>query len=163
VYVITGTFKINGSANVCGGGVAVFSGSTMTSCTQDGAGDGVTFYLSGNNASVFVNGTSNTQMYAPNSGTYEGLLFYQDPTDTHAATINGTDQSLFQGAIYMPSADLTFGGTSNFNNGAAYTVVVTYQFDVAGNTYVNLASNLNGLANGGGPLAGTVTWAHLVE
>jgi hypothetical protein len=161
VYVIDGgTFRINGGANVCGGGTASFSG-TMT-CTQDVAGDGVTFYAT-NNASVQINGTSNTQMYAPNSGTYEGLLFDQDPADTQQATINGTNNSVFQGAIYMPSADLTFGGTSSFNNGAAYTVIVTDQFDVAGNTYVNLASNLNGLANGGGPLAGTVTWAHLVE
>lgn len=162
VYVITGTFKINGGANVCGGGIANFS-VNPTTCTQDAAGDGVTFYLSGTNASLSVNGTSNTQMYAPNSGTYEGLLFYQDPADTNAATINGTNNSLFQGAIYMPSADLTFGGNSSFNNGAAYTVIVTEQFDVSGNTTVNLASNLSGLANGGGPLAGLTKWAHLVE
>ena len=162
VYVVTGTFKINGGANVCGGGIATFTNGSMT-CTQDAAGDGVTFYLSGANASLSINGTSNTQMYAPNSGTYEGLLFYQDPADTQQATINGTNNSLFQGAIYMPSADLTFGGNSTFNNGAAYTVIVTDQFNVSGNTNVNLASNLSGLANGGGPLAGIIKWATLVE
>jgi hypothetical protein len=161
VYVIDGgTFKINGGANVCGGGTASFSG-TMT-CTQDAAGDGVTFYTT-NNASVQINGTSNTQMYAPNSGTYEGLLFDQDPADTQPATINGTDNSFFQGAIYMPSADLDFSGTANFNNGAAYTVIVVDQVLVSGGAYVNLASNYSGLTNGGGPLAGLTAWAQLVE
>ena len=161
-YVITGTFKINGGANVCAGGNATFLPSGSMTCTQDAQGDGVTFFLAGANASLSVNGTSNTVMYAPNSGTYEGLLFYQDPTNSNAATINGTDQSNFQGAIYMPAADLTFGGTSNFNNQALYTVIVTNQFDVAGNTNVNLASNMSGLASGG-PLTGLVKWATLVE
>jgi len=161
VYVIDGgTLKINGGANVCGGGTASFSG-TMT-CTQDAAGDGVTFYTT-NNASVQINGLSNTQMYAPNSGTYEGLLFYQDPADTQQATINGTDNSLFQGAIYMPSADLDFSGTASFNNGAAYTIIVVDQVLVSGGAYVNLASNYSGLTNGGGPLAGLTKWATLVE
>src|SRR5262249_39607339 len=77
-YEFTGAFRINGGASVCGGGTGVFSGSTMTSCTYS---SGVTFYLTGN-GSLSVNGTSNTQMFAPNSGTYQGLLFYQDPLDT---------------------------------------------------------------------------------
>jgi len=161
VYDITGTFKINGGANVCGGGVANFSG-TMT-CTQDAAGDGVTFRLDGASSSLQINGLSNTQMYAPNSGTYEALLFYQDAINTNQATINGTDNSLFQGAIYMPSADLDFSGTASFNNGAAYTVIVSDQLLVSGGAYVNLASNYSGLTNGGGPLAGVTKWATLVE
>jgi len=159
VYDITGTFKIDGGANVCGGGNATFTGGTMT-CTMGG---GVTFYMDGTGASIQINGTSTTQMYAPNSGTYEGLLFYQDPNDTNVATINGTNNSLFQGAIYMPNAELDFAGDAGFNNGAAYTVVVAEQLDVKGGPYVNLASNFSGLANGGGPLAGITQWAHLVE
>jgi Flp pilus assembly protein TadG len=163
VYVIDGgTFKVNGGANVCGGGIASFSGSVMTSCTQAAGADGVTFYIT-NGASVQINGTSNTQMYAPNLGQYEGLLFYQDPADTQQATINGTDNSLFQGAIYMPTADLDFSGTSSFNNGAAYTVIVTDQLLVSGGAYVNLASNFSGLTNGGGPLTGVTQWPTLVE
>jgi hypothetical protein len=158
-YEVTDTFKVNGTANICGGGTAVFSGSTMTSCTYSG---GVTFDLTGN-GSVNINGTSDTQMYAPNSGTYEGLLFYQDPSDTNPATLNGTSDSLYQGAIYMPTADLNFGGNTNFNNGAAYTVIVVNQLDFSGNPYVNLNSNFSGLAGGGGPLAGVTKWATLVE
>ena len=162
VYDITGTFKINGGSFVCGGGIASFSAGSMT-CTQDAAGDGVTFHMEGANASIQVNGTSTTQMYAPNSGPYEGLLVYQDAVDTHQATINGNDGSLWQGAIYMPSADLDFSGTSSFNNGAAYTVIVVDQLLISGGAYVNLNSNYSGLANNGGPLSGVTQWATLVE
>jgi Putative Flp pilus-assembly TadE/G-like len=157
VYEMTGAFRINGGANVCGGGSATFSGGTMT-CSYAG---GVTFYVTGS-GSVSVNGTSNTQMYAPNSGTYEGLLFYQDPLDTQQATINGTDNSFFQGLIYMPSADLDFSGTADFNNGAAYTVIVADQLLVSGGAYVNLKSDYSSLS-GGGPLVGALKWAILVE
>ena len=102
-------------------------------------------------------------MYAPNSGTYEGLLVYQDAVDTKQATINGNDGSLWQGAIYMPTADLDFSGTSSFNNGAAYTVIVVDQLLISGGAYVNLNSNYSGLANNGGPLSGVTQWATLVE
>jgi hypothetical protein len=162
VYDITGTFKINGGSFVCGGGIATFAPGTMT-CTQDGAGDGVTFHMEGANASIQVNGTSTTQMYAPNSGTYEGLLVYQDAIDTNQGTINGNNGSLWQGAIYMPSADLDFSGTASFNNGAAYTVIVVDQLLISGGAYVNLNSNYSGLANNGGPLSGVTQWATLVE
>jgi hypothetical protein len=162
VYVITGDFRINGGSFTCGGGIATFSGGTMT-CTQDGAGDGVTFYLSGTGSSLTINGGATTQMYAPNSGTYEGLLFYQDPSNTSQATINGNDNSFFQGAVYMPSADVDFSGTATFNTGAKYTMIVSDQVLVSGGAYVNLASDFSGLSGGGGPLAGVTKWARLVE
>jgi len=164
VYVITGAstcsnnveLEINAGSTVCNSTNADCSGMVGSQNA------GVTFYVTGG-ASINVDGTAQVQLAAPNSGTYEGLLFYQDPSDTTAATLSGTSNSLYQGAIYMPTADLTFGGNTNFNNGAAYTVSVVDQLSFAGNPDVNLKSNLTGLANGGGPLAGTVKWATLVE
>jgi len=164
MYVITGAstcsnnveFQINAGSTVCSSTNADCSGMVASQNA------GVTFYLTGS-ASVNVDGTAQVQLAAPNSGTYEGLLFYQDPNDTTGATLSGNSASLYQGAIYMPTADLTFGGNANFNNGAAYTVIVVDQLSFAGNPDVNLKSNLSGLANGGGPLAGVTKWATLVE
>jgi Predicted membrane protein len=161
VYVITGTFKINGGSNTCAGGIANFSVTPFT-CTEDVANGGVTFYLAPG-ASLQINGTSNTKMFAPDSGTYEGLLFYQDPANTNPATINGTDNSFFQGAVYMPSADVDFSGTADFNSGAKYTVIISDQLLVAGGAYVNLQSDFSSLAGGGGPLTSISKWATLVE
>jgi Flp pilus assembly protein TadG len=161
VYFLTGTFKINGGSNTCAGGVANFSVVPFT-CTEDTVNGGVTFYLAPG-SSLQINGGSNTKMYAPDSGTYEGLLFYQDPANTSQATINGTDNSFFQGAVYMPTADVDFSGTANFNSGAKYTMIVSDQLLVSGGAYVNLASDFSGLSGGGGPLAGVTKWATLVE
>jgi hypothetical protein len=101
-------------------------------------------------------------MYAPNSGTYEGLLFYQDPSDTNAMTLSGNSGTFYQGAIYAPSATLNFGGNANFNNNAMYTVIVVDQLQLAGNPDVNLKSNFSGLASGG-PLTNSLSVAVLVE
>lgn len=160
VYNISGSFTVNGNANICGGGTATF-GATMT-CTQDAAGDGVTFYMTGASSSYTGNGTSTTQMYAPNSGTYEALLYYQSPSSV-TSTFNGNGTSFYQGVIYAPSALVRMGGNAGFNSGALYTSVVSDQYEIFGNTVVNMASNYSGLANGGGPLKGLLQWATLVE
>ena len=157
VYTIDGNFSINGGF-VCGGGVATFGSGTMT-CTESG---GVTFYMTGNNSNFTSNGAATTEMYAPNSGTYEALLFYQSPSNNDA-TFNGSGNSFFQGALYAPDAKIRMGGNAGFNSGALYTVIVSDQYEVFGGPIVNLASNYSGLANGGGPLKGLTQWAVLVE
>src|SRR5579862_8146498 len=169
VYVISGgAFTINGGAEVCGGGTvsdwssAAWSNTTTPACVQDAAGDGVTFYIT-NGASVTTLGTSAVQMYAPNSGPYEGLLFWQDASDSQQMSLSGNSASFYQGLIYAPTAQLNFGGNAGFNNDAMYTVIVTNELLFNGNPDVNLKSNYSGLANGGGPLTGSLASATLVE
>lgn len=163
VYVLDGgSYIINGGASVCAGGT--ITGTSPFTCTQDMAGDGVTFYLT-NSASLTVNGTPTVQMYAPNSGTYEGLLFYQDPADSSTMTLSGNSTSFYQGSIYMPNPDATlnFGGNAGFNSLAKYTLIVVGQLYLNGNPDVNINADYSGLANGGGPLAGAISSAVLVE
>jgi len=168
VYVINGgALTFNGGAEICGGGTvpdwssAAWS-STTPACVQDAAGDGVTFYITGG-ASVTTVGTPSVQMYAPNSGQYEGLLFWQDTNDSNQMYLSGTGTSFYQGAIYAPSAQLKFGGNAGFNNDAMYTVIVVNDLLLQGTPDVNLKSNYSGLANGGGPLTGSLASATLVE
>jgi Putative Flp pilus-assembly TadE/G-like len=156
-YITSGHFKINGGAEVCAGGTTDFTGAPAFTCT---AGAGVTFFIT-NGVDVDIDGGSITKMYAPSSGTYEGLLFYQDPLDTQQLTINGGSNSFFNGAVYAPKADVDFSGTADFNSGAKYTVIVADQFLVSGGAYVNLASDFSGLTSG--PLTGALQWAILVE
>jgi hypothetical protein len=157
LYYITSGLTVNASTNVCAGGTTDFSGAPNFTCTYSG---GVTFFIT-SNADVTIDGGSNVKMYAPNSGTYEGLLFYQDPLDTQQLTINGTSNSFFNGAVYAPKADVDFSGTADFNSGAKYTVIIADQFLVSGGAYVNLASDFSGLTSG--PLTGALQWAILVE
>jgi hypothetical protein len=159
LYYITGTFRINGGAYVCGGGIADFTVTPF--CTEDLTSGGVTFFLA-IGSSLSINGTSHVEMFAPNSGTYQGMLFYQDPANHNLATINGENDSFFQGLVYMPGADLEFAGNAGFNGGAKWTIIATDQLLIKGGPEVNLKSDLSGLGTSG-PLVGALKWAVLVE
>jgi hypothetical protein len=166
LFVVTGastcangvSFKINASSTVCNSVNADCSGMVASQNA------GVTFYMVGSNT-VSVDGTAQVQLAAPTSGTYEGMLFFQDPNAALGTNmvLSGNSNSLYQGAIYGPTLTLSFGGNTNFNNGAAYTIIVTNEMNSNGGPNINLASNLSGLSNGGGPLAGLIKWATLVE
>jgi hypothetical protein len=95
IYVITGGLTFSGSGTTYGG-------------------TGVTFYLPGTSALNMANGAV-FNLSAPTSGTYNGILFYQDRSNTQAASMQGGATSVLQGIVYLPSANLTMG------NGSAFT------------------------------------------
>ncbi len=133
LYIINnGAFTINGNANV--------------------HGTGVFFYLTGN-ASFTWNGGSALSFIAPTSGTYEGVLLFQDPGDTSTGTINGNNASVIQGAVYMPKAPITINGTGST---AAYTILVVDKATFNGNSTFN--DNYTTLPNGS-----PIKAAHLTE
>jgi Putative Flp pilus-assembly TadE/G-like len=141
MYIINGNFTVNGNATVCN--------STNANCTgmPGSANSGVTFYIT-NGGSVTINGTATDQLSAPNSGTYAGMLFYQDPNDSSLAKIDGTSQSYFQGSLYFPSAELDFGGNSLTNSLAQYTIIVVDDLKFNGNATVDINSNYSSLPGG---------------
>jgi hypothetical protein len=140
-YIITGNFTVNGNAQICN--------STNTNCSgmPGSANAGVTFYIT-NGGSLTINGTSTSQLSAPNSGTYAGMLFYQDPNDTSLAKLDGTGTSYFQGGLYFPHAELDFGGTSFTNATAAYTIIVADDLKFNGTATVQINSNYSALPGG---------------
>ncbi len=85
-------------------------------------GNGVTFILTSKNAAtnpssiakLEINGGATIQLTASSSGTYKGVLFYQDYRAPRNATnkINGNSASFIQGAIYFPSQILEYSGGS---------------------------------------------------
>jgi hypothetical protein len=164
LFILTGAstcnanieFEINSYATVCNSG-------TPCSGMPKSANNGVTFYLTGS-ASVNVSGTATVNLVAPNSGPYEGLLFYQSPTDTASASLLGNGTSSYQGALYFPSATLNFGGdATGFNSSALYTVIVVNQLQFYGNPDVTINADYSSLANNGGPLAAAISTAVLVQ
>ncbi len=155
VTLAPGVYYIDGS-----GGVQFNGKATLT-------GSGVMFYFTGSasiNAVGGGNQVSNIQLSAPTSGTYAGILMYQDPNDTNTGpgpnkgpTLGGDDNSFFDGALYFPSDQLTFFGNST-GTGYKAGIVVAGAFALSGNPTVNL------LGTAGLPPGVTlVTVATLVE
>jgi hypothetical protein len=87
---------------------------TATGVSAILSGSGVTIYNTGNHlggscttcdGQVFLNLAATSSITAPTaSGSYEGILFYQDPLTTNQATLMGT--GYLEGVYYFPAATL---------------------------------------------------------
>jgi hypothetical protein len=132
-----------GVYTITGGGLTFAGSGTVT-------GTGVTFYIGASGGTVSVNApplppTQTINLSAPTTGADAGILFYQNPGNTSAATITGTLNSQLEGALYFPSAQLTINGTGN---NAAYTIAVAKSLQLGNKSALNFPSNFASLPNG---------------
>lgn len=79
-------------------------------------GSGVTFYNAGTVGGFSILAPSllnlsNVSFTAPTNGTFSGILFYQDPSNTSPGvfTLGLLQGSKFEGAIYLPNAAVSYG------------------------------------------------------
>jgi Flp pilus assembly protein TadG len=98
-------------------GTYVFPGTLDFSGNGSLTGTGVTLYFPGPNGTLGGPGNGNTtrNLTAPTSGTYNGILIYQDPSDTNTGEFNGTPITNLTGIIYMPNAELEISGNTTVN------------------------------------------------
>jgi Flp pilus assembly protein TadG len=104
----SGTLTLNpGLYIIKNGGMTFNSGWTVT-------GNGVTFYLVDQNATITFNGNVNFKLTPPTSGTYANVLMFE-PTGLANTNlpINGTSGSSLQGLLYLPSRDVIINSVSN--------------------------------------------------
>lgn len=139
-YYVDNGFTINGGASVNGQGVTfVIEGGSVT--------------INGNSTIGTSTTASTVTLSAPTSsyqGFQPGILFYQVPSDTNAAKILGSNTSYFQGALYFPSALLTFGGangSTSTNSGANYTLLDASDLQFSGTATINLKSDYAAVPN----------------
>ena len=112
------------------------------------SGTGVTFYFS--SGSILINGSNTVNLVAPTTGTYAGILIYQASTDTSQAIINGSSSNVFQGALYLPGAELLVNGGSNT---AAYTIIDANEVLLNGSVTFTIEDDYSSLP-GGSPAKG---------
>jgi hypothetical protein len=156
--VFCGGITINGGSTVTmspgtyillGGGLNVSNGAKLS-------GSGVTFFVTSNGTypygPVNLAGGTTIQLSAPTTGTYAGILFYQDPSIASPAASsfsNGTTVT-FDGALYFPTSALAYSGGASAN----YTILVAKTVSFSNGTTVN--SNYAVLP-GGSPVKGNAS------
>jgi len=121
----TGIYIING------GTFSVAGGSTVTA-------SGVMIYLT-NGATVSIANGANVTMSAETSGTYEGILFYQDRslTSPGSSSFSGGATMHLSGSLYFPHASLYF---DNGNN-AQTEAIIASSIDFQGGATLNQATS----------------------
>ena len=158
VHVVTpGTFcqgiTIEAHANVTfwSGTYVIKNGEFRIAAKSTVYGDGVTFYLVGNNTKVTIVSGSNVTLKAPTSGTYEGILFAQDPASNPGGVniIAGGANTTLVGALYFPTQTLNVSSTSTFGTSSPYMPLVAWKLDFSGSakTMIKLdadAANMGG-------------------
>ena len=107
------------------------------------SGDGVSFYLTGNNGILDLRGVGLASLSGPTSGPMAGIVFYADRN--HA---EGTDHYIkggagidIEGTIYFPTTDLTYYGNATGGSNAAYTMFIGRKLKYNGNGEVTFNSD----------------------
>src|SRR6185503_3132745 len=144
------TFPDNSTIIIDGGTMSI-GAQAHVSCT------GCTFVLTSRDAAtnpssignVNINGGADIDISAPSSGTYAGIMIYQDrraqdgTNASQQSTLNGNSDSHLQGAFYFPSQQVTFNGTAGMTTNCMQLVARRVLY--SGNMHIS-----NSCPSGGG-------------
>jgi hypothetical protein len=132
-------------------GVYVIDGGTLGFGSQANVtAIGVTFVLTSKTAAsdpssiadVSINGGAQLNFSAPTSGTYAGVMMYQDRRAPDGSSqINGNSASSFQGGFYFPGRQLTFNGTTGMQTQCLQLVARRVTFSGNSNIQNNCPAN----------------------
>lgn len=106
-----------------GGGISLAGNSSMctgTACSTPTAAGGTFFYVTnssypstgGSCATIALNGNNTSTLSAPTTGTYAGMLFWQDSACTATFSIGGNGAINATGTIYAPGATVAGNGNN---------------------------------------------------
>lgn len=127
------TLIINGSPNVTlNPGVYVFDNGITMNGSPTLNGSGVMLYNAG--GGLTLNGSSTSNLSAPTTGAYAGILVYQSRSDSSQLTLNGSNSSILNGAIYAPAARIVDNGSGT---AGAYGLLVGDTIRINGSDKLN--------------------------
>lgn len=101
-FIDSGSFSVGSQAVITGTGVTFILTSTTAATTPSSI------------ATLSMSAGATVNLSAPSTGTYAGILFYQDrrAPNSNGNLVNGNSSSSFQGAFYFPAQGLEFNGTA---------------------------------------------------
>ncbi len=140
----------NGMGAVMASGTYVISGGPFS--IQSGpltASGPVLIVLSGSSAYVNIANGTTVNLSAPSTGTYQGILFFQDPTvaSPSASTIAGGASMTLAGSMYFPKALVNINNGTNSQTGALVAGEVNFE---GGATFKAGTQAQTGISTSGG-------------
>ena len=123
VYIIEGGgFAVSGNASIKGSGVMIYN-------TSNSGGSYGSITLSGNGS-----------LSAPTTGTYAGLLIFQDRKNPRALTLSGNVAQGMAGTIYAQKAQLVESGNAQVGSTSNPVSIVVDTLTLSGNAVANSLS-----------------------
>jgi hypothetical protein len=164
--VLPGTYcggiNINGNNPVLfhPGVYIVMNGIHVTASKPNFSGTGVMFYMTQSLPTypygpVLMGGSNTSNLSAPTSGPYAGILFFQDrsiPVGSTGSKITGAAGSTFDGTIYFSTTSVEYAGLSS---SGGYTIIVADTVKIDGGSTVT--DNYSSLS-GGSPIKSTALY-----
>jgi Flp pilus assembly protein TadG len=126
-------------------GIISESGGTFT-------GNGVSFFLTGNNASLQLSGQANWRLVAPANGPLPGFAIFLDPDGPSGlagttSSLSGQAELYFEGIVYLPKQEVTVSGMASAFAPSPYTSYIgdTLRFVGNGDLVINNDTSLTAL------------------
>ncbi len=122
---ISGNAKVTMNPGVYylqGGGLNVSGNATLT-------GNNVLLYT--DNGTISLSGNGVITLTPPKTGTYAGILFYQDRSDASAITLIGNGSLSLKGTVYAPAAAINISGNGTSN--VVGSLLISKDLAVSGN------------------------------
>ena len=118
-YLVGGGLNANAGASLTGTGVTFVNTEKKPTYTYD---------------RIWINGGAAIDLAAPMSGTWQGILFYQDPKvkTTKENVFNGGAGMKLMGIVYFPTTSTTFSG--DFGADANKLLLIGDKVKITGNT-----------------------------
>ena len=139
-----GGLDLKKSVTLNPGTYVVSGGNFKVNANADVTGTGVTIYLAGD-ARVSMNGNAAVNLSAPTSGTYSGILFFGDRSNSGSTMnkFNGTADSKMTGAIYFAKQPVDYLGNFSGVDGCTQIVADTIQW--SGSTTIEQDCSKHGM------------------
>ena len=102
-------------------------------------GDGVSFFLTGNDIGLDFAGNTNFDFTAMTTGKLAGFIFYYDPDSPiadKASEFSGNPDTYFEGIMYFGKHDLEINGNGAVNTTSPFSILVADTIKLNGNATV---------------------------
>ena len=112
-YLVTGGIRLAGGVSATfKGGEFTLQGSGLTvTATANMTSNETMFYI--DQGSLTLDGSADLELMAPTSGDYEGVLFFQNRSNTNDITITGGAAGNNLGIVYAVGATVVYSGTAS--------------------------------------------------
>ena len=135
----TETVTMNSGLYIIESGIIVSGSPTFN-------GSGVTLYFK--TGGITGSGTGGFNLSAPTSGTWQGVVLFEDRANSSGITLSGTTGTIVDGLVYMPKGNLTYSGSSG--TGGVISTLVVNAITFSGTSYINQPATTAYGGSGGG-------------